>query len=103
VEAPGTEAGGLIGVGCPAACGPVEGSRTPRGEAAPTPVSGVGSTDTHPPWGPRYTSGQTWASAPVTLNESSGPGRPARKPTARRDGIPSSRAMTANAPANCWQ
>src|SRR5579875_3019526 len=94
--------GGLSGVGCPEAWGPTEGSSTPRAADEAPGVVGVGSTETHPAPGPRYTSGHAWASAPVTVYAPVPSLAPGRKPTATRVGRPRLRASTAKAPANCW-
>ena len=68
----------------------------------PGRVPGVGSKRTQPdPW--KYSSGQacmSWALYIVLVGALPGG---AQKPTATRAGIPSSRAITAYAEANCWQ
>ena len=79
------------------------GPTTPSGASSPLGSWGVGSKDTQPARGPRYTCGHACASAPRTVTSPGPPYRPAVKPTTTRLGSPRDRASTTYAPANCSQ
>ena len=63
---------------------------------------GVGSNEAHPTCG-NHSSGQAWASWVVTCWKLLSMTSPEVKPTATREGMPTSRAIMAMAMANCSQ
>ena len=69
---------------------------------APDWTAGVGSKRTQPT-SAKYSSGHACESRPVTTYTPSSSCRPGRNPTARRAGMPSDRAITVIAVANCTQ
>ncbi len=77
------------------------GPMTPSGATSPRGCWGVGSKDTQPARGPRYTCGHACASAPRTVTSSGPLYLPVVKPTTTRLGRPRDRASATYAPANC--